>query len=125
MSRITGNLLTLEQLERLLSRIHRESEADCWEWQGALTPDGYGCIVWRRDGRQVRLQPHRLAWEFFNGRPIPEGLELDHLCGNRRCCRPEHLQPTCHAENMRRISWRLVRDYQLRLQHLDAIQGEV
>jgi hypothetical protein len=56
--------------------------------------------MWR-DGR-VR-GAHRVFWEDANG-PIPEGCEIDHLCRNRGCVNPDHMEPVLHAENCRRSS---------------------
>lgn len=83
--------------ERLWSRV--APEGDCLVWGGALGTFGYGLI---KDGRRL-VRAHRVAYELSVG-TIPDGLELDHLCGNRRCVRPEHLEPVTHAENMRRMA---------------------
>lgn len=48
------------------------------------------------------VQAYRFAYEHFVG-PIPEGLELDHLCRNPGCVNPEHLEPVTHGENTRRM----------------------
>ena len=69
----------------------------CWIWQATTTPNGYG--QFRVDGRMVYA--HRFAYELLVG-PIPEGLELDHLCRVRNCVNPAHMEPVTHAENMRR-----------------------
>lgn len=57
---------------------------------------------------------HRAVYEHYVG-PIPEGLELDHLCKNPPCVRPEHLDPVSHAENIRRsplakLTWEIVEE---------------
>lgn len=67
---------------------------DCWEWQGAVNENGYG--VTSLDGRAVKA--HRFAW-MLAGRPMPDGMELDHLCRNRRCVNPAHLEPVSGREN--------------------------
>ena len=60
----------------------------CWEWTGALTSAGYGTFTQQRR----RIYSHRAAYEALVG-PIPAGLEIDHLCRNTRCLRPDHLEP--------------------------------
>jgi len=58
---------------------------------------GYGTIVVAR--RTIRA--HRASYEAFVG-PIPDGLDLDHLCRNKPCINPAHLEPVTRAENLRR-----------------------
>ena len=76
----------------------------CWVWIGNRTPSGYGLMsvydVARRGPRT--LYAHR--WSvLLAGRTITPGHEVDHLCRNRWCVNPEHLDVVDHAENMRRI----------------------
>lgn len=82
--------------ERLLKRV--VPSEGCWIWPGHLNNQGYGIIV-GDDGKERRT--HRVAYEVLVG-PIPEGLELDHLCRVRACLRPDHLEPVTHTENVRR-----------------------
>jgi hypothetical protein len=70
----------------------------CWEWTAAKSKAGYGVIGLFH--QKVGLA-HRVAWELLVG-PIPEGLELDHLCRNRSCVNPDHLEPVSHLTNARR-----------------------
>lgn len=69
----------------------------CWLYDGYLNPDGYGWA--RADGKSQRT--HRAVFEAFFG-PIPDGLVLDHLCRNRACYNPSHLDPVSQGENTRR-----------------------
>jgi hypothetical protein len=68
----------------------------CWEWTGALR-NGYGVLG---DGAKV-LYAHRVAYELAHG-PIPAGKVIDHLCVNRSCVRPAHMDVVTRGENNRR-----------------------
>ena len=126
--RLTGCDLSPDQAARLVGRIDRGAAWECWPWRGAADPgNGYGVICWRVAGVRVRLTPHRLALEFWTGRPVGEGLEVDHTCSNRLCCNPAHLQAVTHAENVRRVHVRRRRaaiEARRRMTHLAAIAGE-
>lgn len=84
--------------DRFLERI--QFTPDCWNFTGGdmLT---YGRI-WSggRKSEGKSLLAHRVAWEYFTGCAIPEGLVVDHECENPRCCNPEHLQLVTGAENV-------------------------
>ena len=69
----------------------------CWNWTGPQERE-YG-ILW--DGERNH-RAHRWAYEHFVG-PIPEGLEIDHLCFNTLCVNPKHLEPVTHEENLKRM----------------------
>lgn len=81
--------------ERFMAKI--EIEGSCWAFTGYVSPNGYGQMS---DGTRI-VYVHRWAYEHFIG-PIPEGHHIDHLCRNRRCCKPTHLEPVTQAENNRR-----------------------
>lgn len=75
----------------------------CFEWQGALKDGKYGGITVgsRIDGTLTSVRVHRVAYELFHG-PIPDGLTIDHLCCNKRCWNPAHLEAVTNAENIKR-----------------------
>lgn len=72
-------------------------ENGCWEWTGKIEKSGYGRF-WK-NGKSVFA--HRFAYEIFNG-VIPEKLTVDHLCKNRKCVNPNHLDLATRHENARR-----------------------
>ena len=68
------------------------AETGCWEWTGQVSKtDGYARIDIRRDGRRQPTVAHRVAYELLHG-PISPGLSIDHLCRNRGCVNPTHLE---------------------------------
>lgn len=69
----------------------------CWFWTAYVNVYGYG-VFWNGERR---LPAHRYAYELLLG-SIPEGLQLDHLCRNRRCVNPNHLEVVSNRENVRR-----------------------
>lgn len=69
----------------------------CHNWSGSLDEKGYGQLG--RGGRAMKA--HRWYWIQRHGE-IPEGLQLDHLCRNRRCVNPDHLEPVTNRENQLR-----------------------
>jgi len=80
------------------------SETGCWLWQGCRDSNGYGHLRTpiREGGKYVKA--HLAVYRHLVG-PVPEGLELDHLCCNPPCVNPDHLEPVTHEENMRRGLW--------------------
>lgn len=71
-------------------------EGRCWLWQAGKDRDGYG--VFHSSEAQKSVAAHRRAYELFRG-PIPEGLQIDHLCRTRACVNPAHLEPVTVREN--------------------------
>lgn len=65
----------------------RHTPAGCWEWTGCLFATGYGSIK-QRGGRMLA---HRVSFAALRG-PIPENQTLDHLCRNKACVNPAHLE---------------------------------
>lgn len=87
--------------ERLISLINKN--LDCWEWSGSISNQGYGRLTVgsRTDKTRRTRSAHRVSYETFVGK-IPKGLVIDHLCKNRKCINPSHLEPVTIQENIKR-----------------------
>ena len=74
-----------------------QSDGECWRWTAAIDKHGYGRFS---KGGRMRLA-HRMSYEGLVG-PIPQGMDLDHLCRNRACVNPYHLEPVSRSVNLSR-----------------------
>ena len=72
----------------------------CWQWTAATNANGYGRFRVGGKGSPLRVA-HRVMWELLVG-PVPNDCQLDHLCRNRGCVNPSHLEPVSASENTRR-----------------------
>lgn len=82
---------------RFLPKFRINTSTGCWEWTAALDAYGYGVI---RVGTRC-VKAHRLSYEVFKG-SIRDNLPLDHLCRNRKCINPKHLEPVSLGKNIAR-----------------------
>ena len=85
-------------LSKMWERIDKTDT--CWLWIGATSANGYGVTSAGNGNRLVGA--HRRVYELLVG-PIPEGLQLDHLCRVRNCVNPAHLEPVTPSVNQQRM----------------------
>lgn len=85
----------IELEKRFIDKVNKTNS--CWIWVGAIGRDGYGGFG--IGGK--RHAAHRVSYELYTGE-IPQGLEIDHLCSNKKCVNPSHLEAVTHGENIRR-----------------------
>jgi len=83
--------------DRFWAKANGSGVDTCWKWTSAFCRQGYG-MFWMFGGGRLA---HRVAYELMIGE-IPEGLDLDHLCHQRDCVNPWHLEPVTRRVNLRR-----------------------
>lgn len=83
-------------LERFWNKVEADPITKCWNWTKALNKDGYG--IFRIDIKEGTILSHRFAYETNKG-VKPFETTLDHLCRNRKCVNPEHLEAVSLREN--------------------------
>lgn len=81
--------------------VDRGYESECYEWKGATSGHGRGGGYGRVKVDGFTSAVHRVIWSCFNGYISPK-RDIDHLCKNRICCRPDHLESVTGKENQRR-----------------------
>lgn len=89
--------MTGSAIRRFLAKIEVDATSGCWIWTAASNPDGYGRF-WVNGKLDYA---HRYAHETFVA-PIPDGLDIDHLCRNHSCCNPAHLEAVTRQTNLLR-----------------------
>jgi hypothetical protein len=101
--KLTGALTASNHfVQRFGEKVWVADNDECWPWMAYVTPYGYGEMGTNRGGS---VKAHRFMYELFFGE-IPEGMEIDHLCHNRICVNPFHLEVvTRYENNMRGESW--------------------
>lgn len=83
--------------EKFMAKVDIEPRG-CWRWMGYVQSNGYGYYR-----HEESTWAHRVSYLLFRG-PIPEGLTIDHLCRNKRCVNPDHLEVVTQSENSRRAT---------------------
>jgi len=83
------------------ARVIRTDGDACWGWRGSFMTNGYTRISQADGDKRITILGHRLSYEIHVG-PIPDGLVIDHLCRNRGCTNPKHLEPVTNEENISR-----------------------
>ena len=97
---------TIEDIQtRILSRISVDDNA-CWNWTGAHNSTGYG--YWSEGLHKPSWRIHRLIWALVHNEDMPRSKSakevIDHICNNRSCLNPKHLQKITQQQNLRRYA---------------------
>lgn len=98
----TGPLARAD-VDRFADKVALQGDG-CFVWMGGKTLGGYGVFAdLTARSAESKTMAHRWSYEHHVG-PIPDGLDIDHLCRNRACVNPEHLEPVTRQENIRRAA---------------------
>ena len=99
MSRLGTKYNPRQSYHALIERALNDYSSDCWLWEGYKNMvGGYGRISYPKTNTLV----HKLAYETRKGSPVAEGLELDHLCREKSCWNPAHLEEVTRSINTKR-----------------------
>ena len=85
---------TWERLEQRLKKVDHGFYQPCWEFTGSIHHTGYGQMMYK----YKHCYTHRVSYEHHHG-PIPDGMVVDHICCNKKCCNPDHLDAVTTEEN--------------------------
>ena len=86
-----------EDEKRFLSHV-KIIDSGCWEWQGRISNKGYAHFFWDKSTKNA----HRFSYKQYVG-PLTKGLQIDHLCRNKTCVNPSHLEQVTQQVNISRI----------------------
>lgn len=98
----------------------------CWIWKRQLYRNGYGRIQFGGQNKRIYMLAHRVSYDTFIG-PIGDGLVLDHLCRNKACVNPQHLEPVSQKTNLNRgkdMIW-MVRRKQTHCKHGHSLDDAI
>lgn len=88
-----------DERERFWSTVDTSNADGCWLWTAWTDDKGYGYFSLGGSSRR-HVRAHRVAWEWANQRPIPDGYQIDHICHTPGCVRPEHLRLATNKQNL-------------------------
>lgn len=93
--------MKMNTIDNVMSNVDK---LDCWLWRGATTKRGYGKVT----VNYKTVAVHRFVYESLVG-SIPSGLQIDHICGNKLCVNPHHLEAVSQRENIRRYTSTIIK----------------
>jgi hypothetical protein len=96
-------------IAHFLSNIEINDDDKCWNWQGSINHAGYGIFYLLKN----KIRAHRFSFELFKCF-IPDGLTVDHLCFNKKCVNPRHLESVTLIENIRRGNGKIFQSHKVK-----------